>query len=218
MGHSRAPLTMADIDRLDWSKGQGGLLPAVVQDARTLQVLMLAWMDRAALAETLESREATFFSRSRRSRWRKGEGSGNRMRVAEALADCDADSVLLRVEPAGPACHEGLVSCFGAEGAGGAGWLAELEATIARRAEADPAASYTARLLLEGPLRAAQKVGEEGVETALAGAAGTREDLRDEAADLLFHLMVLLRARGLPLGEVIDTLRSRSPGGAPVPD
>jgi phosphoribosyl-AMP cyclohydrolase / phosphoribosyl-ATP pyrophosphohydrolase len=209
MGRSRQALSAGDAARVDFAKA-GGLVPAVVQDARTLQVLMLAYMDEAALGETLGSGEATFFSRSRGGRWRKGETSGNRLRVREVLADCDGDALLVLAEPAGPACHENTTSCFGAEDAPGLGMLARLEATIAERASADPERSWTARLLAEGPKRAAQKVGEEGVETALAGAAGDASELREEAADLLYHLLVLLKARGVALGEVLDVLRARA--------
>ena len=209
MGRSREALSAADAAGLDWEKG-GGLVPAVVQDARTLQVLMLAYVDRAALAETLESGEATFFSRSRGGRWRKGETSGNVLRVREVLADCDGDTLLVRAEPAGPACHENTTSCFGAADAPGLGVLARLEATIDARASADPERSWTARLLSEGPKRAAQKVGEEGVETALAGAAGDDAELSEEAADLLYHLMVLLKSRGLQLQDVLDVLARRA--------
>ncbi|MDT7933631.1 MAG: bifunctional phosphoribosyl-AMP cyclohydrolase/phosphoribosyl-ATP diphosphatase HisIE [Sphingomonadaceae bacterium] len=191
----------------DWSKG---LLPAIAQDAATLQLLMLAWMDEASLAETLESGEATFFSRSRQARWRKGETSGNRLRVLSATTDCDGDTILLSVEPTGPACHLGTTSCFGEADAPGIGGLAALERTIAARAGADPEASYTARLLARGPKRAAQKVGEEGVETALAGAAGDGAELASEAADLLYHLLVLLRARGVALSDVLDVLGERA--------
>ena len=200
---------MIDIDGVDFAKG-GGLVPVVVQDAATLQVLTLAYMDRAALEETVASREATFFSRSRGGRWRKGETSGNRLDVVSIMPDCDADALVLKVRPRGPACHLGSTSCFGAEDAPGLGRLARLEATIAARAAADPATSWTARLLAEGPKRAAQKVGEEGVETALAGAAGPDEELASEAADLLYHLLVLLRARGLPLQAVLDVLTARA--------
>lgn len=200
---------MIDIDGVDFAKG-GGLVPVVVQDAATLQVLTLAYMDRAALEETVASREATFFSRSRGGRWRKGETSGNRLDVVSIMPDCDADALVLKVRPRGPACHLGSTSCFGAEDAPGLGRLARLEATIAARAAADPATSWTARLLAEGPKRAAQKVGEEGVETALAGAAGPDEELASEAADLLYHLLVLLRARGLPLQAALDVLAVRA--------
>lgn len=209
MGRTRQALTAADIAGLDWSKG-GGLLAAVVQDAATQQVLMLAWMDQAALTETLESGEATFFSRSRGGRWRKGETSGNRLRVTEVLADCDGDALLVRATPMGPACHEGTVSCFGDSDAPGLGRLARLEATIAERADGDPESSWTARLLAQGPVRVAQKVGEEGVETALAGACGTDEALREEAADLIYHLLVLLHARGLGLHDALEVLTRRS--------
>jgi phosphoribosyl-AMP cyclohydrolase / phosphoribosyl-ATP pyrophosphohydrolase len=193
----------------DFAK-EGGLVPAVVQDAATLQVLMLAYMNEAAWRETLESGEATFFSRSRQSRWRKGEVSGNRLRVVSAIPDCDGDAVLLLVEPMGPACHRGTTSCFGETAAPGVGFLAALERTIKQRAEANPKESGTARLLAEGSKRVAQKVGEEGVEVALAGAAGNREELCSEAADLVYHLLVLLHSRGANLQQVIDVLAARS--------
>ena len=196
-------------DDLDFEKG-GGLIAAVVQDAATLQVLMLAFMDRAALDETLESGEATFFSRSRGGRWRKGETSGDRLKVVSVTPDCDGDAVLVRVEPVGNACHLNRVSCFGDEDAPGLGRLARLEQTIAARATADPSDSWTAKLLASGPKRIAQKVGEEGVETALAGAAGDEAELASEAADLVYHLLVLLKARDLSLQDVLDVLESRA--------
>ena len=196
-------------DEIDFEKG-GGLIAAVVQDAATLQVLMLAFMDRAALDETLSSGEATFFSRSRGGRWRKGETSGDRLKVVSVTPDCDGDAVLVRVEPVGNACHLNRVSCFGDEDAPGLGRLARLEQTIAARADADPSESWTAKLLASGPKRIAQKVGEEGVETALAGAAGDEAELASEAADLVYHLLVLLKARGLSLQDVLDVLESRA--------
>ncbi|MFN3960891.1 MAG: bifunctional phosphoribosyl-AMP cyclohydrolase/phosphoribosyl-ATP diphosphatase HisIE [Parvularculaceae bacterium] len=191
---------------IDFAKG-GGLVPAVVQDAATLQVLMLAYMDRAALEETIASGEATFFSRSRAQRWRKGETSGNRLKVVSIGADCDGDAILLAVEPQGPACHLGTASCFGAATAPGVGRLALLERTIAVRAGGE---GYTARLLGEGVRRIAQKVGEEGVETALAGAGGADDELCGEAADLLYHLLVLLKARDLSLEDVMAVLKKRA--------
>lgn len=200
---------MIDPDALDFDKG-GGLIPAVVQDVDTLQVLTLAYMDRAALAETIESGEATFFSRSRGGRWRKGETSGDRLFVRQIVADCDGDAVVVKVRPVGNACHLNRVSCFGDEDAPGLGRLARLERTIAERAEADPAESWTARILAEGPKRAAQKVGEEGVETALAGAAGDEAELASEAADLIYHLLVLLKARGLSSHDVLEVLAARA--------
>ncbi len=198
-------MTLDDLDQVRFDK-RGGLVPAVVQDARTRQVLMLAYMDLAALNETLESGEVTFFSRSRGGRWRKGETSGNRLKVRTVAYDCDADALLLSVDAAGPACHTGAVSCFTNAPSDP---LALLERTIASRASADPAASGTARLLARGVKRVAQKVGEEGVETALAAAAGPDEEVCEEAADLLYHLLVLLHARGLTLEDVLQVLDRR---------
>ncbi len=198
--------------QLDFDK-EGGLVPVIVQDEATLQVLMLAYMNEAALAETVESGEATFYSRSRGQRWRKGETSGHRLDVTSLTPDCDNDALLLGVRPRGPACHRNTISCFGEADAPGLGRLARLEQTIAERAGADNAKSYTARLLSEGAKRVAQKVGEEGVETALAGACGSDAELCEEAADLVYHLLVLLRVRGLTFGAVLDALARRA--GAP---
>jgi len=197
-----------DPSTLDFDKA-GGLIPVVVQDAATLQVLTLAYMDRAALDETVASGEATFFSRSRGGRWRKGETSGDRLHVVSITPDCDADALVLKVRPVGNACHLGRVSCFGDDDAPGLGRLARLEATIARRAAADPADSGTARLFAAGPKRIAQKVGEEGVEVALAGAAGDIAELEQESADLVYHLLVLLRSRGVAFARVLEVLRQR---------
>lgn len=200
---------MIDPSNLDFDKS-GGLIPVVVQDAATLQVLMLAYMDRAALEETIASNQATFFSRSRGGRWRKGETSGDRLHVVSITPDCDADALVLKVRPVGNACHLNRVSCFGDEDAPGLGRLARLEATIADRATADPAESWTARLLADGPKRAAQKVGEEGVEVALAGAAGDVAELAEESADLIYHLLVLLRSRDVEFARVLEILERRS--------
>lgn len=194
---------------VDFAKG-GGLVCAVAQDRRTLQVLMVGWMDSAALEETLTSGEATFFSRTRQARWRKGESSGNTLQVTNIALDCDGDTLLLSVEPAGPACHLGTTSCFGAAVAPGIGRLGALERTVAQRDSESTAESRTARLLARGVKRVAQKVGEEGVETALAGAAGSDEELCAEAADLLYHLIVLLRSRGLGLEDVMSVLAARA--------
>jgi phosphoribosyl-AMP cyclohydrolase / phosphoribosyl-ATP pyrophosphohydrolase len=202
-------MTLADIKDIDFEKG-GGLVPAIVQDSATRQVLMLAYMNRDAVAETIESGEATFFSRSRNARWRKGETSGNRLKVISINKDCDADAILVQVEPAGPACHLGATSCFGSEAAPGIGRLGALERTIAQRANADPSESWTAKLLSQGAKRIAQKVGEEGVETALAGAAGDDAELCEESADLLYHLAVLLKARGLSYADVMTVLAARA--------
>jgi phosphoribosyl-ATP pyrophosphohydrolase/phosphoribosyl-AMP cyclohydrolase len=204
---------MIDVAKVDFDKG-GGLAPAIVQDAQTLQVLMLAYMDRAALEETIASGEATFYSRSRGGRWRKGETSGNRLKVKSVSLDCDGDTILLRVEPEGSACHLGATTCFGEALPLGLGRLAELSRTIAKRAASPCSESWTAKLLAEGPKRAAQKVGEEGVECALAGAAGDADELCEEAADLMYHLAVLLHARGVSFGAVMDVLDRRAKGRA----
>jgi phosphoribosyl-ATP pyrophosphohydrolase/phosphoribosyl-AMP cyclohydrolase len=198
-----------DLTRVDFAKGEG-LAPVIVQDSETLQVLMLAYMDEAALKETLESGEATFFSRSRGGRWRKGETSGNRLEVVSVTLDCDGDALLVRVRPLGPACHLMTTSCFGDEDAPGLGRLARLEQTVEARASADPAESWTAKLLAAGPKRVAQKVGEEGVETALAGASGDGRELVEESADLIYHLLVLLKSRGLKLADVLEVLERRA--------
>lgn len=200
---------MIDPNTIDFAKG-AGLVPVVVQDAATLQVLTLAYMDRAALDETIASGEATFFSRSRGGRWRKGETSGDRLHVVSITADCDADAIVLGVRPVGNACHLNRTSCFGEADAPGLGRIARLERTIAKRAAADPSESWTARLIAQGPKRIAQKVGEEGVETALAGVAGPDEELASEAADLIYHLLVLLHARNMVFQDVLDVLASRA--------
>ena len=200
---------MIDPQALDFAKGDG-LIPAVVQDAATLQVLTLAYMDRAALDETIQSGQATFFSRSRGGRWRKGETSGDRLHVVSITPDCDGDALVVKVRPVGNACHLNRISCFGDEDAPGLGRVARLEQTIAKRADADPAESWTARLIAEGSKRVAQKVGEEGVETALAGVAGPDSELASEAADLVYHLLVLLRARNMVFQDVLDVLASRA--------
>jgi phosphoribosyl-ATP pyrophosphohydrolase/phosphoribosyl-AMP cyclohydrolase len=196
-----------DADKLDWNKG-AGLLPAIVQDARGGRVLMQGWMNREALALTLASRRVTFFSRGRQRLWTKGETSGNFLQVESVHADCDADSILILATPQGPTCHRGTPSCF--DGAAlPLAFLAELDALIERRERERPADSYTTRLFAAGTRRIAQKVGEEGVETALAAVAGDDAELLGEAADLVYHLLVLLRARGHSLARVAEVLDAR---------
>lgn len=199
---------MTFVEKLDWQKG-GGLLPAIVQDAETLQVLMLGYMNEAALVKTQDTGLVTFHSRSRDTLWTKGETSGNTLALVSLDIDCDADTILVKARPNGPTCHEGTVSCFGDEGASGVGFLGYLNTLIRDRKAADPSSSYTAKLL-QGPLvKAAQKVGEEGVETALAAVAETDVEFKGEAADLLYHLLVLLAAKDMPLGDVIAVLKDR---------
>ena len=198
-----------------------GLLPAVVQ-ATDGRVLMLGWMNREALERTEASGRVTFYSRSRERLWEKGETSGNWLEFISLRADCDADTLLVRARPHGPTCHTGRASCFGDQTEDGLGPVLEaLEATIARRDETRPEGSYTATLLAAGRQRIAQKVGEEGVEVALAAAAGnavsgeaeseetSSDDLIGESADLLYHLLVLWRSAGVSAGAVADALAGR---------
>lgn len=203
-------LTAEDIPQLAWSKGDG-LLPVVVQDAATNAVLMLAFMNAAALAETLKRGRVVFFSRSRQGLWEKGETSGNTLQLVSIEADCDQDSLLVRATPAGPTCHRQTTTCFG-DGhppASGIGFLAQLESVVAARIAENPEGSYTAKLFARGVKRMAQKVGEEGVEVALAAQAGDAAELVSESADLLYHLTLLLRARDLGLADVARELEAR---------
>jgi phosphoribosyl-AMP cyclohydrolase / phosphoribosyl-ATP pyrophosphohydrolase len=196
---------------VDFAKGNG-LVPAIVQDADTGAVLMLAYMNREALEQTLARKRAVFFSRSKQRLWEKGETTGHTLDVVDVAVDCDADTLLVTARPRGPACHNGTLTCFGDEprtGATSLGFLAKLEEIVAQRATGKPDSSYTAKLLAKGINKVAQKVGEEGVETALAGASEPDEKVIEESADLLFHLLVLLRARGLTLAQVIGTLEAR---------
>lgn len=202
------PLKVADIARLDFAK-DGGLIPAIVQHADTLQVLMLGYMNAEALEATLKGGRVTFFSRLKQRLWTKGETSGDWLELDRVLADCDEDAVLVLARPQGPTCHTKTTSCFGMETAPGIGFLPHLAAVVAERSLAPPADSYTARLMHKGIAKIAQKVGEEGLETALAGRCGDDDELHNEAADLLYHLTVLLMARGTKLEKVLDILRER---------
>lgn len=191
-----------------------GLIPVVVQDVGSGAVLMLAYANREAVELTLETGQAHFWSRSRQALWRKGETSGNTLAVIEVTSDCDGDALLVRARPAGPTCHRGTRSCFEPNAARlELGWLA---AVLASRRGADPETSYTARLLERGIERIAQKVGEEGVETAIAavsasllGGGERRQALVGEAADLLYHALVLLEASGVDPSEIGDELIRR---------
>jgi len=199
-----------DIETLAWDR-QGGLLPAIVQDADSHRVLMLGYMNRDALQITLYSGKVTFWSRSKQRLWTKGETSGHLLRASAIQVDCDGDTLLISARPAGPTCHVGRTSCFpSAPG----GFLGELDRLIATRAQEKPAGSYTTQLFEQGIRRIAQKVGEEGVETSLAAVAQDDDALLGEAADLLYHLTVLLRARGRSLADVEAVLASRHAGAA----
>jgi phosphoribosyl-ATP pyrophosphohydrolase/phosphoribosyl-AMP cyclohydrolase len=204
-------MTMQQMAALDWGKGDG-LLPAVVQHARTGKVLMLGYMNVEALRLTLESKRVTFFSRTRKRLWTKGETSGNFLHVVAAGVDCDSDSLLIQANPDGPTCHKGSESCFGdgaVTAASGLGFLETLESVIAQRIADKPQGSYTARLWADGPTRLAQKVGEEGVEVALASVTQSDDRLVSESADLIFHLALLLKSRNLSLLAVVKELEHR---------
>ena len=194
-----------DIESLAWEK-QSGLLPAIVQDADSRRVLMLGYMSREALVKTIESGQVTFYSRSKQRLWTKGESSGHVLTLVSLEVDCDNDTLLVQARPHGPTCHLGTVSCFpNAPG----DVLGDLDALIAKRAIDLPAGSYTTKLFESGIKRIAQKVGEEGLETALAAVVEDDDALLGEAADLLYHLIVLLRARGLDLDAVKQVLAKR---------
>lgn len=190
-----------------------GLIPVIVQDVLSGEILMMAWSNRESLEKTLETGEMVFFSRSRKEIWHKGATSGNRLLVNEIRVDCDGDTLLALVEPLGPACHTGAVSCFHRNFCGkarGKSWfLGTLWRALQKRRNASPEESYTAKLLARGPSRVGQKIGEEGVETALAVALQDKEALRYEAADLLYHLLVGLMASEVSLDEVFEELESR---------
>jgi len=207
-------MRLEQVGELDWDKG-AGLLPAIVQDADTGTVLMLGFMNRQALRDTLASRRVTFFSRSRQALWVKGETSGNFLEVASVSTDCDADTILVLARPAGPVCHKGTATCFpDAEhtDAGRLAFLARLEHIVAQRIAQQPEGSYTAELFAQGPTRIAQKIGEEGVEVALAAVGEDDSKVVGESADLLYHLILLLRQRGLSLAEVAAELELRHAG------
>ena len=196
------------LPKIDWKKTDG-LVPAIVQDARTLQVLMLGYMNAAALKKTLSSKKVTFFSRSKQRLWTKGESSGHFLKLVRLEVDCDNDTLLIQANAAGPTCHRGTVSCFGDGGATGVGFLAQLDQVVADRIKSGDKSSYTVRLVREGVARVAQKVGEEGVETALAALQKNSKEFTGEAADLLYHLIVLLRAKKLSLTDAIAVLEKR---------
>ncbi len=195
---------------LNFSKSPDGLLPAVVQDSLTGKVLMLGYMNAEALKATRESGKATFFSRSKQRLWVKGETSGNFLIVKEVLADCDADTLLIKAEPVGPVCHTGAATCFEDLNEGKALFLNYLQKDIIRQRKNEPSdASYTSRLFARGINKVAQKVGEEAVEVVIEAKDNNDDLFRNEVADLIFHLLILLEQKGIDLDEVIDVLRAR---------
>lgn len=200
-------LTSQQHQQLDFDK-MGGLLPAIVQHAESGAVLMLGYMNAEALAVTEQTGRVTFYSRSKQRLWTKGESSGHFLSVAGISADCDHDTLLIQAIPHGPTCHLGCDSCF-RDHQHQWHFLYQLEQLVEQRKTASAASSYTARLYASGIKRISQKVGEEGVETALAAVAGDKDELINETSDLVYHLLVLLHASGLDLGDVIENLRMR---------
>jgi phosphoribosyl-ATP pyrophosphohydrolase/phosphoribosyl-AMP cyclohydrolase len=208
MRYRNAPLTVDSIDTLDWAKMQG-LLPATVQDRATGRVLMLGYMNREALAKSFACGRATFWSRSKQRMWTKGETSGNILEIEAIHPDCDRDALLVLARPLGPTCHLGSKSCFGDVVPSASSWLEILSRIIVERASGADEKSYTRRLLSEGPVRIAQKIGEEGVEVALAAVGPSNQACAEEVADLLYHVAVLMESRGFTWSNVSDVLKAR---------
>lgn len=201
-------VSLENLEQLAWDK-QNGLIPAIVQDARSGLLLMQAYMNKEALRLTLTSGMITFYSRSRQKIWKKGETSGNELECLEIIADCDGDSLKVLAVPGGPVCHLGTATCWDAGQQPGLTFLSELEGVIEGRKGSSVETSYTAILQQRGTKYIAQKVGEEAVETALAAVAGDQKEFLDESADLLYHLLVLLNNKGLGLNDVAAVLQER---------
>lgn len=200
-------VTTLNLSQLDWQK-VNNLMPVIIQHYVSGDVLMLGYMNQDALTQTLDSGKVTFYSRTKQRLWTKGETTGNFLNVIDIGADCDNDTLLILVDPTGPTCHTGSNSCFTSTKSEW-GFLFELEQLLASRKSADPKSSYTAKLYHDGTKRIAQKVGEEGVETALAATVHDQEELKNESADLIYHLLVLLQDQNLSLQDVIGILKAR---------
>ncbi len=202
---------MLDSKQINWDKCNG-LVPAIVQDSFDGRVLMLGYMNQEALNKTLDSGAVTFYSRSRQTLWTKGETSGNTLSLDAIHLDCDADTLLVMATPDGPTCHRNTDTCFDGDAPvlPGLAFLSRLESVINQRRQSDAGDSYVAKLFSKGTSRIAQKVGEEGVEASLAGVKGDRDELKQEAADLIFHLMILLRDQDLTLADVTEVLAGRA--------
>jgi phosphoribosyl-AMP cyclohydrolase / phosphoribosyl-ATP pyrophosphohydrolase len=193
---------------INWEK-VNGLIPAIIQDNASKQILMLGYMNEEAWQQTLISNKVTFYSRSRKKLWTKGETSGNELHVIDISLDCDNDTLLIQVNPVGPCCHRNTYSCFGEADPTVLSVIFSLELLLEQRYQQRPANSYVSQLFAAGMSRIAQKVGEEGVEVALAGVSGIKENIINESADLLFHLLVLLKQSGINFTEVCAELNNR---------
>ncbi|MBF9000786.1 MULTISPECIES: bifunctional phosphoribosyl-AMP cyclohydrolase/phosphoribosyl-ATP diphosphatase HisIE [Vibrio] len=198
------------VERVNWEKVDG-LVPAIVQDFKSSQVLMMGYMNPEALQKTLDTEKVTFFSRTKQRLWTKGETSGNVLQLKNIALDCDQDTLLVKANPIGPTCHLGTTTCFDgdAQEESQMVWLHQLETLLGERKSADPESSYTASLYARGTKRISQKVGEEGVEVALAATAGDKQELICESADLMYHLLVLLNDQDLSMSDVVDKLKER---------
>lgn len=201
-------------NKINWQKVDN-LLPVIIQHFQTCEVLMLGYMNQQALAKTCDEKVVTFFSRTKQRLWTKGETSGNFLNVVDMSLDCDNDTLLILADPIGPTCHTGEESCFhqfATQSEGDWTWFAKLERVLAARKTADPESSYTAKLYTKGTKKIAQKVGEEGVETALAALSKDKGEIVSETADLIYHLTVMLHEQNLEWGDVIDKLKERHQG------
>ncbi|MDO6447084.1 bifunctional phosphoribosyl-AMP cyclohydrolase/phosphoribosyl-ATP diphosphatase HisIE [Colwellia sp. 1_MG-2023] len=201
-------VTQENLQTLAWEKMEN-LIPAIIQHHKTGAILMQGYMNQASLAQTLSTEKATFYSRSKQNLWVKGETSGHYLNVKQVLADCDKDSLLIACEPIGPSCHLGTESCFPEQSLTQQNFLSQLEEVIKSRKNDAPEDSYTAHLFSRGTTKMAQKVGEEGVEVALAAVAETKEDLLGECADLFYHTLVLLQDQNIDMAEVMEVLQKR---------
>ena len=204
-------MNQGNIDTINWEKVDG-LVPAIIQDSHSGEVLMLGYMNKEALTKTLETKLVTFFSRTKQRLWTKGETSNNTLELVNIAHDCDKDTLLIQVNANGPTCHLNTTSCFDADpeiDQPSLVFLRQLEKLLGERKNADPEESYTAYLYKRGTKRISQKVGEEGVEVALAATAGDREELICESADLVYHLLVLLQDQNLNLKDVTNKLKER---------
>jgi phosphoribosyl-ATP pyrophosphohydrolase/phosphoribosyl-AMP cyclohydrolase len=197
-----------NLEKLDWEKS-GGILPAIIQHAKTGQVLMLGYMNNESLEQTLETKKVTFFSRSKQRLWTKGETSGNELNLVDCHVDCDFDTLLIKAVSSGPACHTGTETCFVEDAPPALAFLKELQSIIQERYQNPKEKSYTTELFKSGRLRIAQKVGEEAVETVIAATSENKENLINESADLVYHLMVLLTNSGLSLNDISSALEQR---------
>ncbi|MEI8024997.1 MAG: bifunctional phosphoribosyl-AMP cyclohydrolase/phosphoribosyl-ATP diphosphatase HisIE [Pseudomonadota bacterium] len=199
---------MIPVEKIQFQK-LNGLIPACIQHVETSEVLMIGFMNREAVERSIALKQVTFWSRSRNTLWTKGETSGNILHIESMTLDCDQDSLLIEVTPAGPTCHAGTVSCFPRAQLKGLGWYANLSERLESRLSSPKSDSYTSQLIAQGERRLAQKVGEEGLEVALGAVAGSVEEFIGECADLLFHSLLLLKYKKIPVAKVTDVLRKR---------